>query len=126
MKVIVTGDKEYVDPEPEGPTYPFIAAKLDALTSKAKEVVVVCAGPIRGVEKLAAWWAYKHGYLQVNFYPDEGKGLQANEKRDKDMFEFGQALIVFCGAKPSARTKECLALAKKHNIPSRICTLPGK
>lgn len=111
FKVIVSGTRSFSD-------YHLLRDKLDDFFQNKKdiELVVKAKGP---VEVVVSQYAMDKG-LNVKYFKLSKKDSKANKKkREKDMVEYADAIIVFWNGK-SQGTKRILDFADKKGIPTAV------
>lgn len=117
MKVIIAGSRNFND-------YTLVKNNCDVLLSIAKETIEIVSGGARGADSLGERYAHENN-LELKVFPADwdkyGKG--AGFIRNKQMAEYGDALIAFWDGK-SAGTKMMIDLAKKINLKVKVIIYP--
>ena len=112
FRVIIAGGRTFID-------FELMCSKCDAILKNKKNVEVV-SGTARGADDLGERYAVERCYDIKQFPADWDKyGKSAGYKRNKQMAEYGDALIAFWDG-ISKGTKHMIDLAKENNLPVRI------
>ncbi len=112
MKVIIAGSRNFND-------YSLLKNNCDILLSIAKESIEIVSGGARGADSLGERYAHENN-LELKIFPaDWSIGKSAGFIRNKQMSEYGDALIAFWDGK-SAGTKMMIDLAKKMNLKVKV------
>lgn len=107
MRVLVCGSRDFTNTG-------FVYETLDRL-SKAWIDPVIIEGDARGVDRIAGYWAKKHGYTLLLYPADWSMGKRAGPLRNKKMLEEGKPdlVIAFPGEKGTANM---VKLAKEAGV----------
>ena len=114
MKVIIAGSRDFNN-------YEMLESKVSHLLSLVKpEDTEVVSGGCRGVDKLGERYAKEHG-IKVKVFPAfwHTYGKSAGPRRNKQMAEYGDALIAFWDHK-SKGTANMIAEAREHGLIVRV------
>lgn len=112
MKVIIAGGREFSD-------YDKLCVSCDKILSNQTEIEIV-SGTARGADKLGEKYANERGYPIKQFPADWNLfGKSAGYKRNAQMADYADALIVFWDGK-SKGTKHMIDLAKKVGLNIKI------
>ena len=112
FRVIIAGGRTFID-------FELMCSKCDAILKNKKNVEIV-SGTAKGADTLGEEYAIKKCYDIKQFPADWKKhGRSAGYKRNKQMAEYGDALIAFWDG-ISKGTKHMIDLAKENNLPVRI------
>ena len=112
MKLIIAGTRTFTD-------YDFLKRKLKTLVNitDVKEVVSGCCG---GVDSLGEWWALENN-IKIQKFPANWNKYKkrAGPIRNKQMAQYGDALIVFWDGK-SRGSNNMIEQMKNVNKPTKI------
>lgn len=114
MRIIIAGTRTFND-------YALLKRKMDAITRKAKTVIVISGGA-EGADKLGERWAYECGHSYEVYYADwNNLGKKAGPIRNSQMLGEGKAdaVVVFWDGK-SPGTRDLLLKAGALDLPVRI------
>lgn len=111
MKVIIAGSRDFDD-------YQKLCKVCDHMLSQQAEVEIV-SGAARGADLLGERYAKEKGHSIKQFIPDWTIGKSAGYLRNKDMAEYGDALIAFWDGK-SKGTLHMINLAKERNLKVKV------
>jgi len=115
MKIIVSGSRSITQRK-------FIYDKLDALTAKLDDFIIVTGGCPRGADQLAEDWALTNGITVINYHAEWDKlGKAAGILRNQKMLnESGAKTLVAFWDGISKGTADCIARARKKGLKVRI------
>jgi hypothetical protein len=118
MKVIISGSRSFND-------YGFVADKLDHYLSKYNSELEIVHGGAKGVDTLAKNYALERGIKHVPFVADwYNLGLRAGPVRNREMAEYGDALIAFYDGKTErSGTLDMINAAKEAGLKIRIVNI---
>jgi hypothetical protein len=113
MRIIIAGTRTFDD-------YALLKRKMDAITRKAKTVIVISGGE-QGADKLGERWAYECGHSYEVYHADWNLGKRAGPIRNSQMLDEGQAdaAVVFWDGK-SPGTRDLLLKARALGLPVRV------
>jgi hypothetical protein len=115
MRVIIAGSRDFND-------YELLKKHCDCLLQNQKEVEIVSGGA-RGADKLGERYASEKGYPLKKFPADWEKfGKSAGYKRNKEMAEYADSLIVFWDG-ISKGTKNMIGLASGRGLGVRVINI---
>ena len=113
-KLIVAGGRDFDD-------YQLLSNKLTEirdiiLDENLADDLLIVSGAARGADKLGEEWARKN-HVGIKQFPADWDryGKSAGYKRNKEMAEYGDALLAFWDGK-SRGTGHMINLAKEHEI----------
>jgi len=106
MKVIIAGSRDFND-------YELLSKTVNESNIKITEII---SGTARGADRLGERYA-KENKIEIKRFPAEWEkfGRQAGYLRNKQMAEYGDALIAFRIDK-SKGTSHMIELARKNNL----------
>ena len=115
MRLVVAGSRNFKD-------YDRLAREVDGFIRKLhtdKQVIIV-SGTADGADQLGEQYARNHG-LQVEEFPAHWDlfGRAAGPKRNMEMAQFADAVIVFWDGK-SAGTRNMIECAKAEGLPCKV------
>lgn len=114
FKIIIAGSRSFND-------YNFLREKCDYLLSNKNESEIeIVSGGARGADKLGEKYAKEKGYGLKVFPADWSLGKKAGYIRNKQMSEYGDALIAFMEENGTKGTQMMINLAKERNLPTKI------
>ena len=108
MRIIVCGGRDFSDRD-------FLNRTLDQC-AKSYVIDAIIEGNSRGADRMAGFWARKHGIDNLKYPPDWDRyGPAAGPMRNQEMIDDGRAdaLIAFPGGKGTA---DMIARAKKAGL----------
>lgn len=112
MKVIIAGGRDFDN-------YFLLCQKVDKILSRQSEIEII-SGTAKGADKLGERYAEERGYKIKRFPADWGTfGNAAGYRRNEEMGEYADALIVFWNRK-SKGTKHMIDIAIKQDLMIRI------
>lgn len=111
MKVIVAGGRKFYN-------YDLVKSTLLRLLEEFPQFEVVSGGAF-GADKLGERFAVEHGLKIHQFIPDWTIGKSAGFIRNKQMPNFGDALVAFWDGK-SPGTRNMIQLAKDRDLLVKI------
>jgi YspA, cpYpsA-related SLOG family len=112
MKVIIAGGRTFND-------FGLLCEKCDNILVNQTDIEIV-SGTANGADKLGERYASKRGYPCTRFPANWNKfGKSAGYLRNKEMAEYGDALIVFWDGK-SKGTKHMIDLAENFELKIRV------
>lgn len=121
MRVIVTGSREWSDPNA---ARKLISDRLYRLVIETGEYPVIVHGAARGADRFAEQEAQKAGLL-VEAHPAdwERHGKSAGFIRNAEMINLGADLVLAFWNGKSNGTKHTVELAEKAGIPVEVLSL---
>ena len=112
MKVIIAGSRDFND-------YETLKEVCDYMLSQQSEIEIVSGGA-RGADVLGEKYAKEKGYKITKFLPDWDKyGKSAGFRRNKEMAEYGDALICFWDG-VSKGSEHMINLANELNLKVKV------
>lgn len=112
MKVIIAGSRTFNN-------FNLLKEKCDNILSSQGDIEIV-SGTANGADKLGEKYAKEKGYKIKQFVPKwDLFGKSAGYKRNEEMAEYADALIVFWDG-VSKGSKHMIDLANKHKLNIRI------
>lgn len=111
MKIIIAGSRDFND-------YLLVKYTLLPFTSKLEEVEIVSGGA-KGADRLGEILAKEFNYNLKIFPADWSLGKQAGYLRNKQMAEYGEALVAFWDGE-SRGTKMMINLAKEKGLKVKV------
>lgn len=112
FKVIIAGGRHFNN-------YEKLCKVADHMLKNKAEIEVV-SGTASGADTLGEDYAKERGYGVKRFPANWNKyGLSAGYKRNKEMAEYGDALIAFWNKK-SKGTKNMIDLAEKYGLKIKV------
>jgi hypothetical protein len=112
MKVIIAGGRDFDD-------YQKLREFCDKVLKDQQDIEIV-SGAAKGADHLGERYAIERGYKTTRFPADWNKGRSAGYIRNKQMAEYGDALIAFWDG-TSKGTGHMIDLAKQYKLKIRIC-----
>tara|TARA_R110001606_G_scaffold373232_1_gene530567 strand:- start:737 stop:1099 length:363 start_codon:yes stop_codon:yes gene_type:complete len=113
MKIIIAGSRNFTD-------YQKLKTECDQFLQDHKNIEIVSGGHYKGADKLGIEYANEKGFDLIKFPAEWNKfGKAAGPKRNTEMAQYADALIVFWDGK-SRGTLNMINLAKKEALKIRI------
>lgn len=116
MKVIVAGDRDFID-------YNFVRDKLDYYLQNVEDEIEIVSGCCRGVDKLGELYSEQSDYILTRFPADldlYGKG--AGPRRNEQMARYATHCIAFL-KEGSKGTADMIKRAKHHQLVLRVINI---
>lgn len=108
MKVIIAGGRNFFN-------YEFLKMKCDVILH-GKPIVEIVSGTANGADRLGERYAKEKGYTITQFPAQWDKfGKSAGYKRNQQMAEYADSLIVFWDGK-SRGSKHMIDIAKSQGL----------
>ena len=111
MKVIIAGGRDFKD-------YDLLCKKCDKILASQTDIEIV-SGTAYGADKLGERYSSERGYPIKQFPANWKLGKSAGYIRNKEMAEYGDALIAFWDGK-SKGTKHMIDLAREYELKVRV------
>ena len=119
FKVIIAGSRSFSD-------YDLLKKHADYMLSRIQEPIEIVSGGATGADALGERYAQEKG-LEIEYYPADWDkyGKSAGYIRNKQMARNADALIAFWDG-TSKGTKHMIDIARKDDLPTRICHVEVK
>lgn len=111
MKIIIAGSRYFND-------YKLLKSTISEYLEQLDDVEIVSGGA-KGADKLGELFANENNYKLIIFPADWSIGKGAGFIRNKQMADYGDALIAFWDGQ-SKGTKMMIELAKKMNLKVNV------
>ncbi|MFD1292366.1 SLOG family protein [Lutibacter holmesii] len=114
MKLIIAGTRTFTN-------YQKLKQACDHFLQDQNNIEIVSGAYYRGADKLGEQYAKERGYKLTQFPADwDTFGRAAGPKRNQQMANYADALIVFWDGK-SRGAKHMIELAKRNHLKVQVC-----